>query len=99
MKTLSKNDCVGDVRNKELFDCIISCGELDPDWYGHFLDNEHRKCEVVKHAVTKEEVETWLHSDECYRRVKELRSYGKRVFGRDYWLKFHVNYYYTMAKA
>ena len=21
---------------KELFDCMITCGELDPNWYGHY---------------------------------------------------------------
>ena len=21
---------------KELFDCMITCGERDPDWYGHY---------------------------------------------------------------
>ena len=30
---------------KELFDCIITYGELDPDWYGKYKSYEK---EVVK---------------------------------------------------
>ena len=24
------------IDKEQLFDCIITCGERDPDWYGHY---------------------------------------------------------------
>lgn len=23
---------------EQLFDCMITCGELDPEWYGHYKE-------------------------------------------------------------
>ena len=40
--------------NKALFDCIITCCELDPEWYGHYKEGTVIR-EVVKHNVTREE--------------------------------------------
>ena len=28
---------------KELFDCMITCGERDPDWYGHYKKGTNEK--------------------------------------------------------
>ena len=28
---------------KELFDCMITCGERDPDWYGHYKKDTNEK--------------------------------------------------------
>ena len=80
------------------FDCIISAGERDPDRYGKYLDNEMRVKEVVKHNVTQEEVDKWLWSTERIERLKELEEIGRKKFGRDYWMKYSVNYYYTIAR-
>lgn len=79
------------------FDCIISAGEKDPDHYGKYLDNELRVREVVKHNVTQKEVDEWRGSIECIKRVQELEEIGRKKFGRDYWMKYSVNYYYTTA--
>ena len=32
MEKMANND------KKQLFDCMITCGERDPDWYGHYKD-------------------------------------------------------------
>lgn len=79
------------------YDCIISSGENDPNHYGKYLDNELRVCEVVKHNVTQEEVDKWLGSIECIKRVQELEEIGRKKFGRDYWMKYSVNFFYTLA--
>ena len=26
------------IDKEPLFDCMITCGERDPDWYGHYKD-------------------------------------------------------------
>jgi hypothetical protein len=80
------------------FDCIISAGERDPNRYGKYLDNEMRVKEVVKHNVTQEEVDKWLQSTDRIERLKELEEIGRKKFGRDYWMKYSVNYYYTIAR-
>ena len=79
------------------FDCIISAGEIDPNHYGKYLDNELRVQEVVKHNVTQEEVDEWFGSIERIKRIRELERIGREKFGRDYWMKYSVNYYYTLA--
>ena len=80
------------------FDCIISAGENDPNHYGKYLDNELRVKEVVKHNVTQDEVDEWRCSIECIKRVQELEEIGRKKFGRDYWMKYSVNFYYTIAR-
>ena len=80
------------------FDCIISAGETDPNRYGKFLDNEMRVHEVVKHNVTQKEVDEWLGSPERLKRIQELEKIGYKKFGHDYWMKYSVNYYYTIAR-
>jgi hypothetical protein len=79
------------------FDCIISAGEGDPNRYGKFLDNEMRVLEVVKHNVTQEEVNEWLQSTDRIKRIQELEEVGRKKFGRDYWMKYSVNSYFTLA--
>ena len=79
------------------FDCIISAGEKDPNHYGRYLDNEMHVKIVVKHNVTQEEVDKWLWSVERMERMQELEEIGRKKFGRDYWMKYSVNYYYTTA--
>ena len=54
---------------KELFDCMITCGEIDPDWYGHYKKDTIIR-EVVKHNVTQEEALAWHGSYECMKRVQ-----------------------------
>ena len=56
-----------------------------------------RVMEVVKHNVTQEEVDKWRCSIECIKRVQELEEIGRKKFGRDYWMKYSVNFYYTTA--
>ena len=79
------------------FDCIISAGEIDPNHYGKFLDNELRVIEVVKHNVTGEEAQEWLKSTERFKRVFELERIGREKFGFDSWMKYDVNSYFTLA--
>jgi hypothetical protein len=79
------------------FDCIISAGEKDPNHYGKYLDNEMRVMEVVKHNVTQEEAQEWLRSTERLKRTFELDEIGRKKFGHDYWMKYAVNYYFTLA--
>ena len=79
------------------FDCIISAGEIDPNHYGKFLDNELRVQEVVKHNVTGEEAQEWLKSNERLKRVFELERMGREKLGFDYWMKYSVNSYFTLA--
>ena len=43
---------------EQLFDCVITCGERDPEWYGHYKKGTVIR-EVVKHNVTREEALAW----------------------------------------
>ena len=79
----------------ELFDCVITYGELDPDWYGHYKDGF--KKEIVKHNVTQQEAQKWHGSWECLKRVRELELLGREKFGKDYWMKWNVSYFWTTA--
>ena len=80
-----------------LYNCVIQAGELDPNWYGKYLDNDLYVVEVVKHNVTRAEVDEWLGSLECMKRVRELENIGRKKFGPDYWMKYSVNYFCTSA--
>lgn len=83
--------------NTTLYDCVICCGELDPDRYGHYIHNELFKREIVKHNVTREEVDEWLGSPECMKRVYELEDIGANRFG-EYWHdKYSVCFFCTSA--
>ena len=77
--------------------CVITAGELDPNWYGHYLKNDLYHIEVVKNNVTREEVDKWLGSLECLKRVRELEQIGREKFGEDYWMKYSVSYFCTSA--
>lgn len=77
--------------------CIINAGERDPERYGHYLKNDLRRVEVVKNNITKEEVDEWLGSQECMKRVHELEQIGREKFGKDHWMKYSVNYFFTSA--
>ena len=81
---------------KELFDCIITCGERDPERYGHYKEGTVVR-EVVKHNVTEEEAKAWLGSAECIMRVQELKALGREKFGEDLWMKWKVCYFWTTA--
>ena len=81
---------------KELFDCIITYGELDSDQYGHYKEGTIGR-EIVKHNLTREEAQTWHGSAECMKRVHELENLGRKKFGKDHWMKWSVSYFWTLA--
>ena len=81
---------------KVLFDCMITCGEIDQEWYGHYKEGTVTR-EVVKHNVTQEEALAWHGSPECMKRVHELEELGREKFGEDYWRKWSVSYFWTTA--
>lgn len=60
--------------NTTLCDCVISYGELDPEWYGKYKNS---KTEIVKHNVTEQEAKDWCGSVECLKRVQELEKLGR----------------------
>ena len=73
-----------------LVDCVITAGELDPDWHGHFLDNDLRHREVVKHNVPYSQFKKWTGSSECWKRMHELEQIGKDRLGENWWMKYEV---------
>ena len=79
-----------------LFDCIITCGERDPKWYGHYKEGTVIR-EVVKHNVSLEEAQEWHGSAECIKRVQELVTIAREKFGEDLWMKWDVNFFLTIA--
>ena len=81
---------------EQRFDCIITCGELDPNCYGHYKKGTDIS-EVVKHNVTLEEAQAWHGSPECMKRVYELVTIGREKFGKDHWMKWGVSYFWTTA--
>lgn len=82
----------------DLFDCIITYGERDPNRYGHYKKDAYTR-EVVKHNVTAEEAKAWHGSFECMNRVHELETLGREKLGkRGYWERWNVSYYWTTAK-
>ena len=81
---------------KELFDCMITCGELDPNWYGHYKKDTVIR-EVVKHNVTLEEAHAWYGSAECMKRVFEFEALGREKLGENHWKKWKVCYFLTTA--
>ena len=83
--------------NEMLFDCVISAGELDPNWYGHYLDNEMYTHEVVKHNVTEREAREWWGSPECMEKVWQIEDNAKAVLPKERWYRYKVSYYYTRA--
>ncbi len=83
--------------DKDKFACIITAGELDPNWHGHYLKNDLYHFEVVKNNVTMAEAQEWHGSLECLKRVHELERLGREKFGKDYWMKWDVSYFWTTA--
>ena len=83
--------------NTTLYDCVIMCGELDPNWHGHYIHNELLKIEIVKHNVTRDEVDEWLGSSECMKRVHELEDIGANRFGEYWHAKYSVCFFCTLA--
>ena len=81
---------------EQLFDCMITAGELDPEWYGHYKKDTVIQ-EVVKHNVTQQEAMDWHGSAECMERVYELEDLGREKFGKDHWMKWSVSYFWTTA--
>lgn len=81
---------------KVLFDCMITCGELDQERYGHYKEGTVTR-EIVKHNVTQEEALAWHGSPECMKRVCEIDDLGREKFGEDYWRKWGVSYFWTTA--
>ena len=81
---------------EQLFDCIITCGERDPEWYGHYKKGTVIR-EVAKHNVTQEEASAWFGSSECMKRIYELEDLGREKFGEDHWMKWNVSYFWTTA--
>ena len=90
MEKMARND------KEQLFDCIITCGERDPEWYGHYKKGTVIR-EVAKHNVTREEALAWHGSAECMKRVYELEDIGREKFGEDHWMKWSVSYFWTTA--
>ena len=84
------------IDKEQLFDCIITCGERDPDWYGHYKKGTVIR-EVAKHNVTREEALAWHGSAECMKRVQELEDIRREKFGKDHWMKCGVSYFWTIA--
>ena len=84
------------IDKEQLFDCIITCGERDPEWYGHYKKGTVIR-EVAKHNVTREEALAWHGSTECMKRVQELEDIGREKFGKDHWMKWGVSYFWTIA--
>ena len=82
---------------KALFDCMITCGELDPERYGHYKEGTVIR-EVAKHNVTQEDALTWHGSAECIKRVFEFEDLGREKFGKNHWRKWKVSYFWTTAK-
>ena len=78
-----------------LVDCMFTAGELDPNWYGHFLDNELRVVEVAKHNVPYSKFLEWTYSPEFEKRKQELERIGREKFGPDYYMKYRVCYFCT----
>ena len=81
---------------EQLFDCMITCGERDPERYGHYKEGTGFR-EVVKHNVTEQEALEWYDSAECMKRVQELEDIGREKFGEDHWMKWKVSYFWTTA--
>lgn len=84
------------IDKEQLFDCIITCGERDPEWYGHYKKGTVIR-EVAKHNVTHDEALAWHGSAECMKRVYELEDLGREKFGEDHWMKWNVSYFWTTA--
>ena len=53
---------------------------------------------MVKHNVTREESLAWHGSAECMKRVYELEALGREKFGEDFWMKWGVSYFWTIAE-
>lgn len=83
------------VKEDYLVDCMITAGELDLNWHGHYLDNELHVCEVAKHNVPYSKFLEWSNSSECQKRVQELEEIGRKKFGDDYWMKYRVCHFCT----
>ena len=82
--------------DNDRYACVIQAGELEPN--GHrFIKNELYHVEVVKNNVSMEEAQKWCGSPECIKRVCELEQIGEEKFGKDYWLKYNVYYFFTSA--
>ena len=79
---------------EQLFDCIITYGELDSKW--HYKEGTVVQ-EVAKHNVTEEEAQAWHGSAECMKRVQELEDLGREKFGKDYRMKWDVSYFWATA--
>ena len=81
---------------KDLYDCMITAGELDESGH-HSLDNDLKVVEVAKHNVTYEQFQEWKFSSEMAKRMQELEKVGRDRFGPDYWMKYEVCYFCTTA--
>ena len=82
-----------------MVNCVISAGELDPKWRGHYLNNELRVFEIVKHNVPYSEFLNWSRSEECWKRIKELEQIGRDKFGEDYCVRYSVCHFCTTPSS
>ena len=80
----------------KLYDCIIQAGELDESGY-HYLDNDLYLVETAKHNVTLAEVNQWLGSPECMKRIHELEDMAAERFGEHFHAKYSANYFFCSA--
>ena len=78
-----------------LVDCVIVAGELDPNWYGHYLDNDLYVTEIVQHTVPYSEFLKWSGSSECMKRIRDLEDVGRERFGDDHWMRYSVCHFCT----
>lgn len=82
-----------------MVDCVIMAGELDPNWYGHYLKNDLFVTEVAKHNVPYSKFLEWSGSCECMQRIRELEEIGRKRFGDDYWMKYEVCHFCTSSSS
>ena len=87
----------GTQSKEDRFDCIITAGQIDHEHYGHFVKNDLRVREVAKHNVTLQEAQAWLGSLERWERTSELEEFGRKKFGKDYWMEWKVCHFFTTA--
>jgi len=80
-----------------MVNCVITAGEDDPNRYGKWLDNDLRHFEIVKHNVPYSEFLEWMNSVERWNRVRELEKIAEEKLGKDYWTKYNVCCFCTIA--
>ena len=60
----------------DLYDCWMIEGEIDPEWPGHYLQNEKYKVNKVMHNVTLTEGQLWHKSVEVLMWAMDVEARG-----------------------